>query len=150
MLDRSHLPRAAALLLLAASGCASLSPRFPLEVSTSFAHEPMRKVETANLELYYPAARQKQAYQVVERLEKCLEQLRSLPATQAPRHKALIFMTSTDFNNAFVYFPLLGNPEQMVLPTHMSLEMFNLLELGITAIPDVSCHEATHYVQMEQ
>ncbi|HVE85620.1 MAG TPA: hypothetical protein VND93_22355, partial [Myxococcales bacterium] len=141
---------AAALALLAASGCASLSPRFPLEVSSSFAHEPMRKLETANLELYYPAARQKQAYQVVDRLERCFQQLRALPVTQANRPRALVFMTSADFNNAFVYFPIAGNPEQMVLPTHMSLELFNLLELGVTAIPDVSCHEAVHYVHMQQ
>jgi len=150
MLERSRYPRAAALLLLAASGCASLGPRFPLEVSTTFAHEPMRKLETENLELYYPAAQQKQAHQVVDRLERCFQQLRALPVTQAKRSKALIFMTGADFNNAFVYFPLAGSPEQMVIPTHMSLELFNLLELGVTAIPDVTCHEATHYVHMQQ
>ncbi|HEY8205974.1 MAG TPA: hypothetical protein VIG99_00740 [Myxococcaceae bacterium] len=150
MFARALHPRAAALALLAASGCASLGPRFPLEVSTTFAHQPMRKLETANLELYYPAAQQRQAYQVVERLEKCFQLLRSLPVTRAPRSKALIYMTGADFNNAFVYFPLAGNPQQMVLPTHMSLELFNLLELGVTAIPDVSCHEATHYVHMQQ
>lgn len=150
MLDRSHTLRAAALLLLAASGCASLSPRFPPEVSTTFAHEPMRKLETENLELYYPAAQQKQAHQVVNRLERCFQQLRALPVTQVPRAKALIFMTGADFNNAFVYFPIAGSPEQMVIPTHMSLELFNLLELGVTAIPDVTCHEATHYVHMQQ
>jgi hypothetical protein len=150
MLDRPLRLRAAALALLAASGCAALSPRFPLEVSTTFAHQPMRKLETANLELYYPAAQQRQAHQVVERLEKCFQQLRALPVTKAARAKALIYMTGADFNNAFVYFPIAGNPQQMVIPTHMSLELFNLLELGVTAIPDVSCHEATHYVHMQQ
>ncbi|HZN93502.1 MAG TPA: hypothetical protein VFB81_12395, partial [Myxococcales bacterium] len=150
MPSRSLRARAMAIALLLASGCASLSPRFPLEVSSTFAHQPMRKLETANLELYYPAAQQGQAYAVVERLEQCFKQLRVLPVTQAPRPRALVFMTGADFNNAFVYFPIAGNPQQMVLPTHMSLELFNLLELGVTAIPDVSCHEAVHYVHMQQ
>ena len=51
--------------------------------------------------------------QVVDRLERCFQQLRALPVTQAPRAKALIFMTGADFNNAFVYFPIAGSPEQM-------------------------------------
>jgi hypothetical protein len=146
-------PLAHALLVLPvalASSCATLSPRFPLEVSTSFAREPMRKLETARVELYYPEPRQQAARQVLARLDGCLEALHALTASRTPREKVVAFMTSADFNNAYAYPRIAGNPPQMVLPTRMSLELFNLLELGVTAIGDVACHEAVHYVHMQQ
>ena len=35
-------------------------------------------------------------------------------------------------------------PQQMVVPQHMTLELFNFLNLGETEIGDVGCHEAVH------
>lgn len=137
-------------LLLCASSCVSVSPRFPLDISASFAREPMRKMETPLVELYYPEPRQKAARHVLARLDACLEQLYALTAARQPREKVVAFMTSADFNNAYAYPRIAGYPPQMVLPTHMSLELFNLLELGVSAIGDVACHEAVHYVHMQQ
>ena len=47
---RAH-PVVLAVLFLA-TGCATLAPRFDQAVTTSFARQPMRKLETARVELY--------------------------------------------------------------------------------------------------
>src|SRR5205085_2460742 len=62
-LDRPLL--LAALLL--ASGCARISPRFGPDIAASFAREPMRKLETDSVELYYPASEREAALRTLER-----------------------------------------------------------------------------------
>src|SRR5262249_29090551 len=52
--------------------------------------------------------------------------------------------------NAYVQPQIGGLPPQMVLAHHFTTEFFNLLELGIDEVDDVSCHEAVHYVQFQE
>ena len=134
------------LVLLA--GCASLSTRFDQNVTASFAHDDMRKFETASLELYYPARYQKEAMRVATRLNACVAQLKTLPESGTPRQKLVVYLTSAEFNNAYVQPQTIGSPQQMVLAHHLTLELFNWFELGQSEIGDISCHESVHYIQM--
>lgn len=144
---KRHLAAAALLLL---SGCASLSPRFTPELAASLAHDEMRKLETPSVELYYPAVNRQGAIRTLTRLEKCLAQLEKLPVGHQKPPKALIYLTTAEYNNAYVLPSVLGYEQYMLLPVHTSLELFNWFELGLTDIGDVSCHEAVHYVQLQQ
>ncbi|MFL5343958.1 MAG: hypothetical protein ACJ8AT_04160 [Hyalangium sp.] len=139
-----------ACLLLMASGCAFVSPRFSQEVQASFARDSMRKLTTRSMELYYPEQLQPEALRVAARVEACVDRLRELSWSKRPRDRLLLYMTSAGFNNAYVQPDLVSTPQQMVLPSHMSLELFNLMDLGQTELGDIGCHESVHYVQMQQ
>ncbi|WP_158501498.1 hypothetical protein [Vitiosangium sp. GDMCC 1.1324] len=138
------------LLLLSLAGCAFVTPRFPQNIQADFAREDMRKLSTRSLELYYPARLRPAALRVAARLEDCVERLRTLTKSPRPRARALIYLTGADFNNAYVTPDYSSIPQQMVLPSHMSLELFNLLGFGPAEIGGVSCHESVHYVQLQQ
>ncbi len=137
-------------LALALSGCASVLLRFPQDVAASFAREDMRKMETTHLELYYPATHAQAATSIAARLEQCAQKLRAMERTQRRRDKLLVFLTSADFNNAYVQPVVLGSPTMMVLPLHLTLDTFDLYDVGTNAVGDVSCHEAVHYMTFEQ
>jgi hypothetical protein len=143
-------PPLLAWLLLVTSGCASVSPRFSQDVQASFAQDEMRKLTTRSMELYYPEHLRPTALRIAARVEECVDRLRELSWSKRPRERLLIYLTSSNFNNAYVQPDLVGLPQQMVMPTSMSLELFNLLDLGQTELGDVGCHEAVHYVQMQQ
>jgi hypothetical protein len=148
-----RLPGARSLLaslLLLSFGCASVSPRFSQEVQASFARDDMRKLTTRSTELYYPEHLKPTALRIAARVEQCVDRLRELSWSKRPRDKVLLYLTSAGFNNAYVQPDLANFPQQMVMPTHMSLEFFNLMDLGQTELGDVGCHEAVHYVQMQQ
>jgi hypothetical protein len=153
-LGRRRRPRGRALWCLAAAalatGCATLSPRFTPAVTASFAHQDVRKLETPTLELYYPADRRSEALRVAERLETCLAHLRTLTLSKEPRAPLVVYLTTANFDNAYVQPPFLGLPPQMVLASHMTIELFDLFDFGTNGIPDIACHEATHYVQFQQ
>jgi hypothetical protein len=133
-----------------AAGCATLGPRFDPAVTASFAHQDMRKLETASLELYYPAVRRAEALRVAERLETCVAHLRALTLTPEPRPRLVVYLTTAHFDNAYVQPPFVGLPPQMVLASQMTLELFDLFDFGSNGIPDIACHEAVHYVQFQQ
>jgi len=137
-------------LLLLSSGCAFVSPRFSQEVQASFARDEMRKLTTRSMELYYPEHLKPAALRIASRVEACVDRLRELSWSKRPRDRLLIYLTSAGFNNAYVQPDLVSTPQQMVMPAHMSLELFNLMDLGQTELGDVGCHEAVHYVQMQQ
>ncbi|MGI5861042.1 MAG: hypothetical protein ACOX6T_03185 [Myxococcales bacterium] len=142
------MKRALSLAALLLAGCATLSPRFPQDVAASFAREEMRRLDTVNLQVYYPARHAEAAMRIAGRLGRCATELRKLAGTQGER-RFLVFLTEADFNNAYVQPVVLGYPQQMVVPLHMSLEVFDLYDLGTTSNGDVSCHEAVHYVDLE-
>ncbi len=137
-------------VLLAASGCATVGPRFDQAVTTSFARQPMRKLETPRVELYYPEANRDEALRIARRLDWCVELLRKNRLSSTPRPKVLAYLTTADFDNAYVQPQLGGLPLQMVLAQHFTTEGFNLLEIGTNHVDDVSCHEAVHYVQFAE
>ncbi|MBZ4371196.1 hypothetical protein [Corallococcus sp. AS-1-6] len=143
-------PAILACLLLLTSGCAFVAPRFPQNVQASFARDDMHKLTTRSMELYYPAHLRATALRVAARMEGCVDRLRTDAWSKAERKRVLVYLTSADFNNAYVQSEFASTPQQMVLPQHMTLEQFNLLGLGETDIGDVACHESVHYVQMQQ
>ncbi|RKG59644.1 hypothetical protein D7X30_11385 [Corallococcus sp. AB011P] len=143
-------PAILACLLLLTSGCAFVAPRFPQNVQASFARDDMHKLTTRSMELYYPAHLRATALRMAARMEGCVEQLRGDAWSKVERKRVLVYLTSADFNNAYVQSEFASTPQQMVLPQHMTLEQFNLLGLGETDIGDVACHESVHYVQMQQ
>src|SRR5215469_9281651 len=143
---RAH-PVVLAVLLLA-TGCATLAPRFDQAVTTSFARQPMRKLETARVELYYPEAARDQAMRLIRRLDWCVELLRQKRFSSTERPKVLAYLTTANFDNAYVQPQAGGLPLQMVLAHHFTTEFFNLLEIGTNHVDDVSCHEATYYLNL--
>jgi hypothetical protein len=135
--------------LLWMAGCTSFAPRFPSNIAASFARDPMRRLETRSLRLYYPEPHRVEALRVAARLESCVDQLRA-HAHGPEDDKLLVVMTSADFNNAYVSPMIPGQPQQMVLPEHVTLELFHWFGLGTADVGDIACHEAVHYVQLEQ
>jgi len=145
--------RACALVLpvlLVVTGCATLSPRFDQAITTSFARQPMRKLETGRVQLYYPEAKRDEALRLIQRLDRCVELLRRNRFSATPRPKVLAYLTTANFDNAYVQPQVAGLPIQMVLAHHFTTEFFNLLEIGTNHVDDVSCHEAVHYVQFQE
>ncbi|MBM4379823.1 MAG: hypothetical protein FJ086_11055, partial [Deltaproteobacteria bacterium] len=134
------------LLLLA--GC--LIPRFPQDVETGFARGRMRTVETPHVRAYYPEAGRDTALRTLARLEACTASLATHPLSRRQREKLQVFFTTSNFNNAYVQPQIAGLPQQMVLPQQFSLELFHLLGLAGGEVGDVSCHEAVHYVHMQE
>lgn len=140
----------ASLLLLTHVGCAFVTPRFPQNIQASFARDAMRKLTTESLELYYPAHLRAPALRMAARLEGCVARLRGQTWSQDPRGRVLVYLTSSDFNNAYVVPDFASTPQQMVMPVHVTLELFHLFGLGEVDMGDVACHEAVHYVQLQQ
>ncbi len=140
----------ATFLLLTTAGCAFVTPRFPQNVQASFARDEMHKLTTESLVLYYPAQLRGSALRMASRLEGCVQRLRGKAWSQSPRERVLVYLTSSDFNNAYVVADYASTPQQMVLPAHVTLELFHLFNLGEVDIGDVACHEAVHYVQLQQ
>lgn len=138
---------AAAFTLL---GCASHGPQFPQEVATSFARDKMRRLETASTQIYYPEQHRASALRLAARVEHCVARLRAQPKRKVKRPKVLIYLTSSDFNNAYVVPQTGGTRTHMVVPQRFSLELFNWFGFGHQEVGDVGCHEAAHYVQNEQ
>jgi hypothetical protein len=138
------------LLLGLTTGCAFVSPRFPQNIQASFVRDDMRKLTTRSLELYYPAPMRSDALRIAARVEDCVDRLRQHTPSPRERKRVLAYLTSADFNNAYVQSSVASLPQQMVLPGHMTLELFHLMGLGAAELGDVGCHEAVHYVQMQQ
>lgn len=138
------------LLLLTLSGCAFVTPRFEQNVQTEFAQQPMRKLTTRSVDLYYPERLRASALHIAARLEDCVERLRRLPVNDKPRGRALIYLTGENFNNAYVVPDSSSLPQQMVLPVHTTLELFNFMGFGPADMGAVGCHESVHYVQLQQ
>jgi hypothetical protein len=136
--------------LLALCGCASVGPRFSPEIARSFARDDMRRMETDSLVVYYPEHAKGAALRTAARLEKCVEALRGLVLSDTSRRKVVTLITSAEYNNAYVRAQAGGLPTEMVLPLHLGIELFNFFDMGVSEVPDVGCHEAVHYVQMEQ
>ncbi len=131
-------------------GCAAVGPRFSQSVATSFAQQPMRKLTTASAEIYYPQAHRQTAYRLAGRLEQCLGELRAKVFSKTQRPKVLLYLTSANFNNAYVVPTAVGTPIHSVIPLQWTSDLSNWFEPGIFDVSDVGCHELTHFVQLEQ
>ncbi|MFZ5440408.1 MAG: hypothetical protein ACOZQL_10385 [Myxococcota bacterium] len=142
------LPFAVALAL--SSACASLSPRFEQDVATTFAQDDMRRLETDDLELYYPAQYADAAKRVAARSAECLRLLRAKGIHPKDRGRALLFLTSANYNNAYVGGQSASEPLHSLNPITASAELFHLFGLGGANAGDISCHEMFHYAHYEQ
>jgi hypothetical protein len=139
---------APALLLLA--GCATLAPRFEQDVAATFAGDEMRTLTTPDLELHYPAAYAEQAHRVAARATECIRALRAHQAPQVGQQRVLLFLTSSNFNNAYVSGQTLGEPLHSVAPLTVTDEIFHWYGLSAADSGDIACHEMFHVVHFEQ
>ncbi|MEW5739179.1 MAG: hypothetical protein AB1938_09660 [Myxococcota bacterium] len=142
-----RLPAVAALFL---SGCVTTSPRFDQDVATTFAQDDMRRLETKHVELYYPAEGKDAALRVAARAEECLTELRARQATTRERDKALLFLTSANYNNAYVSGLYGGEPLHSLNPLSVTSELFHWYGLSGADVGDIACHEMFHFVHFEQ
>lgn len=138
------------LLLFLLTGCATISPRFEQDVAASFAADHMRKLETADLELYYPEEYAEAAKHVAARASECVALMRRNDVTQRDYGKVLLFLTSANFNNAYVGGQQQGEPLHSLNPLSATDELFALYDLGGADVGDIACHEMFHYVHFEQ
>lgn len=148
MRDGSHPMRGLLVLPALLLGCATAVPRFSQPIATSFARDEMRRLETKELVVYYPAEHRAAAERVARRASECLTSLRGHEPTR-DRRQALLFLTSANFNNAYVTSQLLGEPLHSVNPLQTSLELFNWYGLPTADAADVSCHEMFHVAHFE-
>lgn len=137
------------LSVVALSGCATVVPRFSQPVQSDFARSEMRVLETPAVQLYYPAPLEAEAHRISARLNACVGLLRA-QAHDDRSPPLVVYLTRANFDNAYVQPEVAGYPQQMVIPQHMTLELFNLLGFGSSEIGDIACHESVHYVQMQQ
>lgn len=150
MRDGSRVRRLLVLLVPFALGCATATPRFSQELATAFAQDDMRRLETDDVEVYYPAAHKEAAERVARRASECLRKFRELQRTERPRERALLFLTSANFNNAYVTGQAIGEPLHSVNPLQTSLELLHWYGLSGAGADDVSCHEMFHFAHFEQ
>ncbi len=131
-------------------GCASVSPRFEQDLATTFAQDDMRRLQTPDVELYYPAAYADQAKRVAARASECLRSLRALQPTQRDHGRALLFLTSSNYNNAYVGGQQGGEPLHSLNPLSATDEIFHWYGLNMADTGDIACHEMFHFVHFEQ
>ena len=142
------LPWVGLLACLVFSGC--LGPSYDVITATAVARDPMRKAVTQDVELYYPEGRQALARRSLQHLQGCLNVLHKHLVDDGANEAAVVVLHRGEMNNAYVQPGMVGMPMHMVLPVHEGLEMFNLLNFGLLEVPEISCHEAVHYVTFQQ
>lgn len=132
------------------SCAATTAPRFEQDLATTFARDDMHRLQTPELELYYPAEYADAAKRVGARASECLVELRKHGLRQPTSERALLFLTSANFNNAYVGGYTQGEPLHSAIPLSFTSEIFHWYGLGGAEAGDVACHEMFHYVHFEQ
>ncbi|MEO7731738.1 MAG: hypothetical protein ABIY55_12250 [Kofleriaceae bacterium] len=136
---------------LALGACGGAFQRFPDDVQAAVAHDDMRRLETDQFIIYYPAKRRAEIDRFVARADRCARVLRSAALIHdgPAADKMVIAMPETAFNNAFVSAELLGVEAVSVIPTMSTFDFTT--ELGLVPDPGfIACHELVHYVHLEQ
>jgi len=151
-------PCAAGAALLAtttalAAGCIPIAaPRLPQEVGAAIAENPMRRIETDDMLVYYPAGREIEAWRFLTRVEGCVDYLKRASQVHngISNEKIVVILPELALNNAFVSPRFSGYETLAVVPTYNTLDSFSL-EMGLPPDPaTIGCHEITHYVQFQQ
>jgi len=141
------------MVAAAVAGCfASVQPQLPDDVATALARTPMRRLDTDNLQVYYPEPRRDEAYRFALFLESCTRALeaRALIHNRLSDAKKIVIFPELTFNNAFTSPTLPGYAPFAVVPTYDSIDLFSL-EMGLPPDPAIiACHELTHYVHLGQ
>jgi len=136
-----------ALLL---GSCASLSTRFSTPVATGFARDDMWKLTTPDSEIYYPKQYEAEALRIAKQMNECLLAFRSKARGNTPTRRMLVYLTSTNFNNAYVSPEFAGEPLHTVNPLFLTSETFHWYNMSGGDVSEVVCHEVFHYVHLEQ
>lgn len=147
-------PIAAVVLgCVALAGCiASVQPIMPQDVATALAQKSMRRFETTNLSVYYPADRHDEAIRFAQHAEGCARSLqtRQLIHNNISARRMTLILPDLTFNNAFTSPIFLGYAPFAVVPTYQTVDAFTL-EMGLPSDAGIiACHELTHYVQFQQ
>ncbi|MES1158248.1 MAG: hypothetical protein ABUL67_04015, partial [Haliangium ochraceum] len=140
-------------LAIALGGCvASVQPQIPQDVAAALARDPMRRLDTTSLSIYYPAPRRDEALRFADRTERCARALRARTLFHndiADRRMAII-LPSLTFNNALTSPIGGGYAPWAVVPTFQTIDAFSL-EFGLPPDPaTIACHELTHYVHLQE
>src|SRR6185369_10707113 len=126
--------------------------RFTQDIASALAHEPMSRIETEDVYLYYPTRRRDVALRFLERIEGCVGYWRNQARIRnnISTAKLALIMPEMPYNNAFIA-PRAGGYEDVgVIPTYNTADFFTL-EAGLPPDPAfVGCHEVTHYVHFQQ
>ncbi len=135
---------------LGSVACGAVRPQFDLDTQAALARDPMRKLTTQHLEIYYPKTRKAEALRVANHLEICTQklkrhvQIRNAYADQ----KMVVVMPEAPFNNAYVQGPL-GRAPVSVVPTYNTADFSS--QVGTPPSPQyIGCHEIVHYVHLLQ
>ena len=143
-----YSPLLLVVMAIVLGACASAEPRFSPDVQQSFREQDMYRMDTDRLQIYYPRPRRDDAIEIAHRLEQCLDELEDVIPRPTDWGLVPVFITETEFNNAYVSFRP-GTEPHIVLPTSFTTNLFG--ELGFTpSIAAVGCHEMVHYVHFIQ
>jgi hypothetical protein len=150
------IARVRAVLLvgwISLAGCfPAAQPRLPQSVAAAIAERPMRRLETADILLYYPRGRELEARRYLDRVEGCVAHLRRRAHVHngVSDRKIVTILPELPLNNAFVAGRATGYEALAVVPTSFTTDVFSL-EMGLPPDPGaVGCHEVVHHVQLEQ
>ncbi|HLK91646.1 MAG TPA: hypothetical protein VKZ18_17270 [Polyangia bacterium] len=150
---RGGLLAAAALAVGLAGACvASTQPILPQDVATALAREPMYRLQTPNLDVYYPGPRRDEALRFAAHVEGCARALasRALVKNGIADRKLTLILPELTFNNAFTSPMAAGYEPLAVVPTFQTIDSFSL-EMGLPSDAGlIACHEITHYVHFNQ
>jgi hypothetical protein len=150
---RISAPCALLACAAAVAGCVgSVVPRLPESVAAALVATPMRRLESPDLLIYYPASRHDEAVRFLSHVESCVARLRELAQIHNgfSDEKIVVILPELPFNNAFVASRALGYEAVGVVPTYNTTDAFSL-EDGLPPDPSaIACHELTHYVHFQQ
>lgn len=134
---------------LVVAGCGIAQPRFTPDVQKSFIDNPMRRMETDRVALYYPEHRREEALRMAARIEECASALEERMPRKRQVDKFTVIMPEVEFNNAYVMPGIAGSDVHMVVPTYFTADIF--AQMGMAPSPSfISCHEVVHYIQAEE
>lgn len=149
--DSRGVQRVLVCVVVLLASCMGAVQRYPDDVQTALAHDAMRRLETDQLIVYYPAHRRGEVERFLARSERCATALRAaaLIKTGPAADKMVVMMPETAFNNAYVQSESFGYEAVSVIPTMSTLDFTT--EFGLVPDPGyIACHELTHYVHTEQ
>jgi hypothetical protein len=131
---------------------APVVPLMPQDVATALASKPMRRLQTDNLDVYYPDDHHQEAVRFADHVEWCARRLRAraLVHNGIADRRLTLLMPDLTFNNAFTVPIIAGYEPFAAVPTYQTIDAFSL-EMGLP--PDagtIACHELTHYVHFNQ
>jgi len=110
----------------------------------------MWKLTTPESEIYYPKQHEAEALRIAKQMNECLLAFRGKTQGNTPTRRMLVFLTSTNLNNAYVSPEYDGELLHTVNPLFLTSETFHWYNMSGGDVAEVVCHEVFHYVHFEQ